>query len=77
MLSFFNSQQLTWTDIASEGSAELKFEVTSITSTYTISVYWEGSLEKAAQVFTVEFATGTVFTRKRNYKLSILQLVNS
>ena len=60
----FNSQQLTWTDIASEGSAELKFEVTSITSTYTISVYWEGSLEKAAQVFTVEFATGTALQEK-------------
>lgn len=60
----FNSQQLTWTDIASEGSAELKFEVTSITSTYTISVYWEGSLEKAAQVFTVEFATGTALQKK-------------
>lgn len=61
----FNSQQLTWTDIASEGSAELKFEVTSITSTYTISVYWEGSLEKAAQVFTVEFATGTALQEKQ------------
>lgn len=60
----FNSQQLTWTDIASEGSAELKFEVTSITSTYTISVYWEGSLEKAAQVFIVEFATGTALQEK-------------
>lgn len=60
----FNSQQLTWTDIASEGSAELKFAVTSITSTYTISVYWEGSLEKAAQVFTVEFATGTALQEK-------------
>lgn len=60
----FNLQQLTWTDIASEGSAELKFEVTSITSTYTISVYWEGSLEKAAQVFTVEFATGTALQEK-------------
>lgn len=60
----FNSQQLTWTDIASEGSAELKFEVTSITSTYTISVYWEGSLEKVAQVFTVEFATGTALQEK-------------
>ena len=60
----FNSQQLTWTDIASEGSAELKFEVTSITSTYTISVYWEGSLEKSAQVFTVEFATGTALQEK-------------
>ncbi len=60
----FYSQQLTWTDIASEGSAELKFEVTSITSTYTISVYWEGSLEKAAQVFTVEFATGTALQEK-------------
>ena len=60
----FNSQQLTWTDIASEGSAELKFEVTSITSTYTISVYWEGSLEKAAQVFTVQFATGTALQEK-------------
>lgn len=60
----FNSQQLTWTDIASEGSAELKFEVTSITSTYTISVYWEGSLEKAAQVFTVEFATGAALQEK-------------
>lgn len=60
----FNSQQSTWTDIASEGSAELKFEVTSITSTYTISVYWEGSLEKAAQVFTVEFATGTALQEK-------------
>lgn len=60
----FNSQQLTWTDIASEGSAELKFEVTSITSTYTISVYWEGSLEKAAQVFTVEFATLTALQEK-------------
>lgn len=60
----FNTKQLTWTDIASEGSAELKFEVTSITSTYTISVYWEGSLEKAAQVFTVEFATGTALQEK-------------
>ena len=60
----FNSQQLTWTDIASEGSAELKFAVTSITSTYTISVYWEGSLEKVAQVFTVEFATGTALQEK-------------
>lgn len=63
-LVVFNSQQLTWTDIASEGSAELKFAVTSITSTYTISVYWEGSLEKAAQVFTVEFATGTALQEK-------------
>lgn len=60
----FNSQQFTWTDITSEGSAELKFAVTSITSTYTISVYWEGSLEKAAQVFTVEFATGTALQEK-------------